>query len=101
TASQKIRKSISSASSTSTRQRRAAVLGVAAAAIAASIYFSHIPVPRPMRTSILTGQLWLDELLQGHPKHFHEQMGMSWHIFRRLSHELQSYSGLKNSRHVT
>jgi len=54
-----------------------------------------------MRTSILTGQLWLDELLQGHPLRFHEQMGMGRHVFRQLSQELQLHNGLQNSKHVT
>lgn len=49
----------------------------------------------------LTGQLWLDKLLEGHPLRFHEQMGISRPGFRKLSHELQLYSGLKDSRYVT
>ena len=54
-----------------------------------------------MHTSILTGRLWLHELLKGHPLHFHEQIGMSQHVFSQLSQELQLYSSLKNSWHVT
>ena len=50
--------------------------------------------PVPMRTSILSGQMWLDELLAGHPKRFREQFGMSKYTFRQLSCELQLHSGL-------
>lgn len=81
--------------------KKVAAFGAALAAIAASVYFDEIHVPRLMRTSILTGQLCLHELLQGHLLCFHEQMGMSQHVFRQLSQELQLYSGLKNSWHVT
>lgn len=95
-----LRKHTSHTSSTSVCKKVAAA-GVALAAVAASLYFDKNYSSRPMRTSILTGQLWLHELLQGHPIRFHEQMGMSQHVFQMLSQELQLYSGLKNSKHVT
>ena len=57
--------------------------------------------PVPMRTSILSGQMWLDELLAGHPERFKEQFGMSKGAFQSLSRELQLHSGLANRRHVT
>ena len=57
--------------------------------------------PIPMRTSILSGQMWLDELLAGHPERFKEQFGMSKCAFQLLLRELQLHSGLANRRHVT
>ena len=57
--------------------------------------------PTPMRTSILSGQMWLDELLVGHPERFREQFGMSKHAFQLLSRELQLCGRLVNRRHVT
>ena len=54
-----------------------------------------------MRTSILSGQMWLDELLVGHPERFREQFGMSKHAFQLLSCELQLCGRLVNQRHVT
>ena len=57
--------------------------------------------PIPMRTSILLGQMWLDELLAGHPERFSEQFGMSKFAFHLLSRELQLHSGLANRRHIT
>ena len=53
-----------------------------------------LPRPVPMRTSILSGQMWLDELLVGHLERFKEQFGMSKHAFQLLSRELQLQSGL-------
>ena len=61
-------------------QRRAAVVS-ALASLAA--FLAIIPQniltspPVPMRTSILSGQMWFDELMAGHPGRFHEQFGMS------------------------
>jgi hypothetical protein len=82
-------------------QRRAAVVSTLAslAALMAIIPFSSPPVP--MRTSILSGQMWFNELMAGHPERFHEQFGMTKHTFRRLSHELQLDSGLVDRRYVT
>ena len=69
-------------------QRRAAVVS-ALASLAA--FLAIIPQniltspPVPMRTSILSGQMWFDELMAGHPGRFHEQFGMSKSTFQRLS----------------
>ncbi|KIK79526.1 hypothetical protein PAXRUDRAFT_40826, partial [Paxillus rubicundulus Ve08.2h10] len=57
--------------------------------------------PRPVHTSILTGQGWLNELLTGHPVRFYNMMGMDQYVFRKLSCELQLYAGLSNSKHVS
>ncbi|KIL55162.1 hypothetical protein M378DRAFT_91309 [Amanita muscaria Koide BX008] len=70
--------------------------------MAAATVVTHVqslPDPIPIRTSILTGQMWLDELLESpNPTRFREQMGMTRHVFRKLSYELQTYSGLANSK---
>ena len=85
-------------------QRRAAV-GCALAALTTSlaVVIRNPPslTPIAMRTSILSGQMWLDELLAGLPERFKEQFGMSKYAFQQLSRELQLYSGLTNRRHVT
>ncbi|KAH7918692.1 hypothetical protein BV22DRAFT_1024176 [Leucogyrophana mollusca] len=52
---------------------------VAAGAIAAHI-LSFVD-PKPMHTSILSGQKWLNELLTGHPDHFYRSIGMSHVVF--------------------
>lgn len=57
--------------------------------------------PEPKHTSHLTGQLWLEELLAGHPERFREQLGLAHHVFRKLSQVLQKSHGLRDSRHVS
>jgi len=54
-----------------------------------------------MHTSVLTGQLWLNELLAGHPDRFRDQLGMAKHVFQQLSFELQKYSGLVSTKFVS
>lgn len=86
-----------------TNQTRQHVAVLAAVMAAASITTSLLskPDPIPMRTSILSGQMWLNELLHGNPKRFHEQIGMGTQIFKRLSWELQTHSGLHDSRYIS
>ena len=49
------------------RRRTLAVIGAVLAAATVVTDSHSVPDPIPMRTSMLTGQLWLDELLEGHP----------------------------------
>ena len=87
-----------------TRTRVAVVVCVLAALTTLLVLVRHKLVsltPIPMRTSILSGQMWLDELLVGHPERFVEQFGMSKRAFQLLSRELQLHSGLTDRRHVT
>ncbi|KAJ6503677.1 hypothetical protein C8R45DRAFT_759850, partial [Mycena sanguinolenta] len=60
-----------------------------------------VPEPIPMHTSILTGQLWLNELIRGHDTRFKNQLGIAKHVFSRLSFELQTFSGLRDTKYVT
>ncbi|KAF9442362.1 hypothetical protein P691DRAFT_681624 [Macrolepiota fuliginosa MF-IS2] len=55
----------------------------------------------PQHTSILTGYMWVEELLAGHPVQFHNMLGMSKHVYLQLIDELSSIAGLKPSKHVT
>ena len=64
----------------------ARLVAVAASlAAAAAVLGTHQTEPRPKRTSPLTGELWVQDLLQGHPGRFQEQMGLSRSTFKRLS----------------
>lgn len=84
------------------RQRHIAVLGGTLAAIAAAMAITMSrPVPVPKHTSILTGQRWLNELLEGHGDRIHEQLGVSKHVFRKLHDELVADFGLRNSKYIT
>ena len=85
-------------------QRRAVVACALTALMASLALVAQSPLsarPIPMRTSILSGQMWLDELLAGHPERFSEQFGMSKFAFHLLSRKLQLHSGLANQRHIT
>ena len=74
-----------------------------------------------MHTSILTGQMWLQELLEGqsdtvvyhradqllilqasigHPTRFRRQFGMERFVFRKLLRVLESRCGLCDTKHV-
>ncbi|KAL1671258.1 hypothetical protein EV122DRAFT_172261, partial [Schizophyllum commune] len=56
--------------------------------------------PQPMHMSILTGQKWVEELLDGHPIRFRRSMGMGHSIFQSLVRDLRK-AGLRDSRFVT
>jgi hypothetical protein len=83
------------------RRKKLAAIGAVLAAASVVTDSRSVPDPIPMRTSVLTGQLWLDELLEGHPTRFQEQMGMAHHVFHQLSNELQTYCGLSNTKYVS
>jgi hypothetical protein len=55
----------------------------------------------PQHTSKLTGQQWMEELLEGHDRQFRNQMGMEKHVFRQLIKVLQVKAGLGDTKHVT
>ncbi|KAF7333870.1 putative nuclease HARBI1 [Mycena venus] len=59
------------------------------------------PQLRPMHTSILTGQRWLDEVLSGHPDRCRRELGMSALEFALLWAELTVWGDLTDGRYVT
>ena len=79
------------------QRRKAVVLAALSSAAAAAIYAYSIK-SRPQHTSILTGQLWMRELLKGHPDSFYDAMGMTKNTFRRLLSELGDRCDLQDSR---
>ncbi|KAF7340828.1 putative nuclease HARBI1-like protein [Mycena sanguinolenta] len=85
-------------------ERRRSV--VANAVIAIIFFASHLlgierPLPRPMHTSILSGSLWIDEILLGHPDRCHRELGMSAALFLLLLAELVATGDLADSRFVS
>ena len=54
----------------------------------------------PYHTSILTGEGWVLELLDGHPERMHTELGVRVPVFRKLVLELQEV-GLGPSKHVS
>jgi hypothetical protein len=57
-------------------------------------------VKQPYHTSILSGEGWVQELLNGHPKRIQCELGVTKHVFNQLVHELQSM-GHTPSRYVS
>ncbi|KAH9030802.1 hypothetical protein EDB84DRAFT_1255222, partial [Lactarius hengduanensis] len=66
-------------------------------AILYSARFDRVPV----HTSRLSGQQWLDELVGGHDRRFHNEMGLHKHVFRKLVLVLGRDAGLAHTRHVS
>ena len=52
-------------------------------------------------TSKLSGQDWVEELLEGHATPFYTAMGINKHVFLALLNELQQRCGLKNTKYVS
>jgi hypothetical protein len=96
TSSRKRKALKASLKATHTHRKRAAVLA-AAVAVATLPYFDKIP----QHNSILTGHSWVWELLLGHPRRFHNMMGLSKPVFRQLLHELGQYADLAHSRYIS
>ena len=61
-----------------------------------STRFNRVPV----HTSRLLGQQWLDELISGHPRRFHNEMGLHKHVFMKLIRVLGRDTGLAPTWHV-
>src|ERR1700761_9294593 len=57
--------------------------------------------PRPLHTSFLTGDLWIDEILTGHPERCKRALGMSAVVFSLLWAELAATGDLYDGRWVT
>lgn|ERR1700761_4579210 len=58
-------------------------------------------IKTPQHTSILSGQLWVNELLGGHDGRFHNELGMNKFVFLRLVTTLETATGLQGTRHVS
>ncbi|SRR5260221_798875 len=86
-----------------TRRHIAVIVGatvVVAGASAVIAYASRFEKV-PQHTSILSGQGWVDELCEGHPGRFKNEMGMSKRVFNNLLELLKKGGGLKDTRYVS
>lgn len=54
----------------------------------------------PYHTSTLTGAGWVLELINGHPKRIHTELGLHLHVFRRLLTAL-SIAGVTRSKYIS
>ena len=80
--------------------RTAAFLSAVAGGAAVMQYMIPHLIKTPMYNSKLSGEDWLQELLKGHPVWFHDNLGMSKHVFQKLVQELQMYAGLDDLKHI-
>jgi hypothetical protein len=55
----------------------------------------------PLHTSRLTGDQWVQELIDGHEERFYNEMGMSDAVFTQLLELLVREAGLRDTRYVT
>ena len=86
-----------------TKRRLAVAVGATVAvagAAAVSTYASHFEKV-PQHTLILSGQQWVNELIEGHPGRFKNEMGMNKHVFNKLLEVLKEYGGLNDTRYVS
>lgn len=63
-------------------------------------YATPLYIKIPYHTSALSGEAWVLELLNGHPKRIRCELAVHKHIFNSLIEELSTI-GLKPSRNVT
>jgi hypothetical protein len=81
-------------------RRLAAAFVVQTVVLAVFLYSETYFLKEPYNTSSLLGELWLQELLHGHPMQFPTQLGVNKHVFQWLVIELKSIS-LTCSKHLT
>jgi len=71
-----------------------------AAYAGASWYAEQALFKQPYHTSILSGQMWVRELLGGNPQCIKDQLGMAKHVFRQLILQIASRTSATHTRHV-
>ena len=79
---------------------QAAAAAVIAAGVAAMNYAQTYYNKIPYHDSALTGDGWVTELLEGHPKRIRKELGVHKHVFRALIISLQN-AGYTPSKFVT
>ncbi|KAF8179432.1 hypothetical protein BJ912DRAFT_832942, partial [Pholiota molesta] len=67
---------------------------------AVQIYTRSYYNKTPHHTSILTGEMWVTELLNGHPDRIKSALGMRRHVFLALVETLRNM-GLQPSRYIS
>lgn len=85
------------------RKRLAILISIIVAQLT---YYYHIlfhsrTAPIPFHTSILTGQAWIMELLNGHPDRIRLCLSVSHDVFDALVHILQQHSHSTSQNGIT
>jgi hypothetical protein len=98
----RFRNALQKPTSVQRRRRKAALITALAATATALVLAGSSPSAKiPKHTSILTGQQWVNELLNGHPDRIREGLGMSKEIFRQLLKCLRQRCCLRSSRGIS
>lgn len=66
-----------------------------------ALYKLSKKIRTPVNTSVLTGPMYIRELLDGHPTRCYDVLRMESHIFQELCDDLRSRKLLENSRGVS
>ena len=86
-------------------RRRRLVLLIALIASQVAYYYNMIfltpTAPIPYHTSILTGEGWILELLNGHPNRIRTCLGVTHDVFDRLVQELRRCDGITESSQLS
>jgi len=83
-----------------TRRRRIALIMVIAAYAGASWYAEQALFKQPYHTSILSGQMWVREIIGGNPQHIEDQLGVAKHVFRQLIWQISLWTSATHTCHV-
>ncbi|KAF9473465.1 hypothetical protein BDN70DRAFT_770991, partial [Pholiota conissans] len=78
----------------------AAAFVINSVALAVQIYARSYYDKTPHHTSILTGEMWVTELLNGHPDRIKSALGMRHNVFLALVQTLGNM-GLQPSRYIS
>lgn len=68
--------------------------------IATTLYSSPWYWKQPYHTSVLTGEAWVKELINGHYDRMWTELGVRVHVFLAFVHELRVLSDLEDSRYI-
>lgn len=85
----------------SKKKHQVAALLTGIAAISVTNYADQFLIKTPMYDLVHIGHIHMLEILGGHPVWFHNMMGISKHVFRKLLQELGEVSGLQDTKYVT
>ncbi|EGO02617.1 hypothetical protein SERLA73DRAFT_27885, partial [Serpula lacrymans var. lacrymans S7.3] len=70
-------------------------------ATAASIYHAKSMYNKqPYHMSSLTGEVWVQELIDGHPDHIRSELRVSLQVFEKLAETLRD-TGIQGSKYIS
>jgi hypothetical protein len=83
------------------RNRKIVATAAAFGTVAAAFYYTANYDKMKQHTSRISGQQWMDELLDGHPLRIKDNLGITQEGFRQLESLLIRKSGLEVTRYMS